>query len=511
LLPTEHEKESPAMHDNANTLATQTQPFGPLSSRYAPIIVAAVVGTVVGISWALGMHIAALAPAAMVVLAFLFARWTRWFFVSLCALWLAPVILGVRLVSDLSLSDPAIFVLFLLFLARQIAEGRKIELRGPLFVPFLLLFGSQALSAAVMVFRSPGLFFYKDIFPFVRLIEAYLLCVMVSTEVKRGNLKLMLIGAGVVATVAVGIGFAEHLGDYVVRSLGSFSKAVRSTWYNPFWETSGWPNSTLSRVGGTFEADPNRLGAFASMFAVVTFGFALCGPRRVALRSLFVAAFLIGMVTVIFTGSRGALLNSIVGLGGVILLSQRAGLPRKVVIGAGLACLVVLCIVHFSPRVERFQALVALLQRGVGADSSFYGRIAVRWKLALEEFVTKPIVGRGPTVRLAKAADNLYVYTLVRFGVLGLIALGYLIWRVMSCGLWVWRWGRDELSRVTAVALVCAVAGMLAQSLTLDLFACDRLRETYWIAFGVIAGMYELNLSGHEAANAGVDRLTHVS
>jgi hypothetical protein len=499
------------MHDTATTLAPQSQPFGTASSRYAPIVIAAVVGIVLGASWALGMHIAALAPAAMVVLAFLLARWRRWFFVSLCALWLAPVILGVRFVSDLSLSDPAIFVLFLLFLARQTAEGKKIELRGPLFVPFLLLFGSQALSAAVMVYRSPGLFFYKDIFPFVRLIEAYLLCVMVGAEVKRGNLKPMLIGSGVVAAIAVGIGFAEHLGNYVIRGLQPFSEAVRSTWYNPFWESSGWPTSTLSRVGGTFEADPNRLGAFASMFAVVTFAFALCGSRRLIYRSILGGLFLIGLLTVIFTGSRGALLNSIVGLSGVILLSQRAGLPRKVVIAAALACLVVLFIVHFSPRIERFQALVALLQRGVGADTSFYGRVGVRWKLALEEFVRNPMVGRGPTVRLGKAADNLYVYTLVRFGVLGLLALGYVIWRVLSCGVWVWRSGRDELSRVTALALACALGGMLAQSLTLDLFACDRLRETYWIAFGVIAGMYELHLSGHEVGDAGADRLTHVS
>ena len=499
------------MHDTANTLAPQTQPFGPLSSRYAPIAVAAVVGTVLGILWALGMHVGALAPAAIVVLAFVLARWTRWFFVSLCALWLVPVILGVRFVSDLSLSDPAILVLFLLFLARQTAEGKKVELRGPLLVPFLLLFGSQALSAAVMVYRSPGLFFYKDIFPFVRLIEGYLLCVMVSAEVKRGNLKLMLIGAGFVATAAVGIGFAEHLGDYVIRGLRPFSEAVRTTWYNPFWETSGWPNSTLSRVGGTFEADPNRLGAFASLFAVVTFAFVLCRSWPLIYRSFFGGLFLIGLLTVIFTGSRGALLNSMVGLGGVIVLSQRAGLPRKVVIAAGLACLVVLCIVHFSPRVERFQALVALLQRGVGADTSFYGRVGVRWKLALEEFVRNPMVGRGPTVKLGKAADNLYVYTLVRFGVLGLLALGYVIWRVLSCGVWVWRSGRDELSQVTAVALVCAVGGMIAQSLTLDLFACDRLRETYWIAFGVIAGMYESHLSGREVGDAGADRLTYVS
>ncbi len=499
------------MHDTANTLAPQSQPFGLPSTGYVPFVAATLVGIVLGVSWALGMQVAALAPAALVVVSFFLARWTRWFFVSLCALWLAPVILGVRLVSDLSLSDPAIFVLFLLFLARQVAEGTKIELRGPLFVPFLLFFGAQALSGAVMVFRSPGLFFYKDIFPFIRLVQVYLLCVMVSAEVKRGNLKLVLIGAGVVATVAVGIGFAEHLGDYVVRGLRPFSTAVRATWYNPFWEASGWPSSTLSRVGGTFEADPNRLGAFASLFAVVTFAFALCGPRHLILRILFVALFLTGMLTVIFTASRGALLNSIVGVAGVILLSQRARLPRKVVIAACLACLVVFCIAYFSPRVERFHALIALLQRGAGADTSFYGRIAVRWKLALEEFVRNPIVGRGPTVRLGKAADNLYVYTLVRFGILGLLTFGYVMWRVLSCGVSVWRSGKDELSHVTALALVCAVGGMLAQSLTLDLFACDRLRETYWLVFGILAGMYELHLSGREVGDASPDRLSHVA
>ena len=499
------------MHQTARTIQPEFGSFRFPLSRHVPIVAAVIIGTALGVSWALGMRMIALTPAVAVLVLFLVARWTRWFFVSLCALWLAPVILGVRFVADLSLSDPAIFVLFLLFLARQIAEGKKTELRGPLFVPFLLLFGAQALSAAIMLFRSPTLSFYKDLFPFVRLIQAYLLCIMVSTEVKRGNLKLMLMGAAAVAAVALGIGFVEHLGDYVIPPLKPFSNAVRSYWYNPFWRGSGWPNPTLSRVGGTFEADPNRLGAFASMFAVVTFAFVLYGRERLISRGLLVALFLFSLLTVIFTGSRGALLNSIVGLGGVVLLSQRGRVPRKVLIVAGLACLVVALIVHFSPHVVRFQALTAFWERGSMVDRNFYGRIAVRWKLALEEFVRNPIVGRGTTVKLVKAADNLYVYTLVRFGILGLLTLGYLLWRVLSCGMSVWRWADDELGRVTALALVCAVAGMLAQSLTLDLLMCDRLRETYWLAFGLVAGLYELHASGHEVGDASTGRLTHVS
>jgi len=498
------------MHDTANTLAPYTQPFGPLSSRYVPIVVAAVVGTVLGVSWALGMRMVALAPAAMVVLAFLLARWRRWFFVSLCALWLAPVVLGVRFVSDLSLSDPAIFVLFLLFLARQIAEGKTIELRGPLFVPFLLLFGSQALSAAVMVFRSPGLFFYKDLFPFVRLIEAYLLCVMVSAEVKRGNLKPMLIGTGVVAAVAVGIGFAEHLGDYVIPALRPFSEMVRNRWFNPYWE-QGWPASTLSRVGGTFEANPNRLGAFASMFAVVTFAFALCRPRRFVYPSVLAGLFLIALLTVIFTGSRGALLNIIAGLGCVVLLSHRGTIAGKVLIGAALAFLVLGFVVYLSPHVGRFQALPELLERGALVDRNFYVRIAVRWKESLEEFARNPIVGRGTAVKLKDVPDNMYLYTLRSFGIVGLMALGYLFYWVSYCALSVWKRGNEELSRVAALGFACAIVGMMIQSLTADIFTSDRLRETYWIAFGFIAGMYALSGRAREVEDESPRHLTHVS
>lgn len=499
------------MHESVLTVQDEAQVFQHVLRKHALPIAAIIIGTVLGASWALGAKTAALAPAAVVVLLFLLASWTRWFLVALCALWISPVILGVRFLSDLSPSDPVIFVLFLLFVARAIAQGSKIELRGPLLIPFALFFGAQALSSAIVVFRSPTLFFYKDLFPLVRLIEVYLLCIMVSTEVKRGNLKRMLIVAGIVATVAVGIGFLEHVGDYIVPALKPFSNMVRKYWFNTFWRSSGWPGPTLSMAGGTFDAYPTKLGAFASLFSVVTFAFAFHGHKRLLYRGSFIALSVVGLVTVIGSASRGALLNSIVGIGVVILLTQRMKITRKVLVAIAIGVLVLMVIMHFSPYGERFYALVGFLREGASVDDSFHRRVAVRWELALEGFARSPIVGREVPVSLQSGSDSMYLRILEKSGILGLMSLCYLFWRVSRCGISAWKQGKDELARIASLALAGATLGMIVQCFTADILRYDRLRETYWIVFGFIAGLYELSRVTGEPSDEDSCRRTNVS
>jgi len=493
------------------TVRDEAQAFQGVLRKHALPATAIVIGVVLGASWTLGMKTAALAPAAAVVLLFLLASWTRWFLVALCALWISPVILGVRFVSDLSPSDPVILILFLLFIARAIAEGSEIEFRGPIFLPFALFFGAQALSAAIVVFRSPTLFFYKDLFPFVKLIEVYLLCIMVSTEVKRGNLKRMLIGAGIVAAIAVGIGFLEHVGDYIVPALKPFSNMVRKYWFNTFWRSSGWPAPTLSMAGGTFDAYPTKLGAFASLFSVVTFAFAFHGGKRLLYRALFIALSVVGLATVIGSASRGALLNSIVAIGAVILLTQRIKITRKVVVGVAICVLVLIVIVHFSPYGERFHSLVGFFQRGASVDDSFYQRATVRWRLAFEGFSKSPIVGRDVPVSLQTGSDSMYLRILEKSGILGLMSLCYLFWRVSNCGLSAWKDSKDELARIASLALAGGTLGMIVQCFTADILRYDRLRETYWIVFGFIAGLYELSRVTVESSDESSCRHTHVS
>jgi O-antigen ligase len=499
------------MHESVLTVQDEARAFQDILRRHALPTAAIMIGAALGVSWALGAKTAALAPAAAVVLLFLLASWTRWFLVALCALWISPVILGVRFLADLSPSDPIIFVLFLLFVARAIAEGSKIEFRGPLLIPFALFFGAQALSAAIVVFRSPTLSSYKDLFPFVKLIEVYLLCIMVSTEVKRGNLKRMLIGAGIVAAIAVGVGFLEHVGDYIVPALKPFSNMVRKYWFNTFWRSSGWPAPTLSMAGGTFDAYPMKLGAFASLFSVVTFAFAFHGRKRLLYRGLFITLSVVGLVTVIGSASRGALLNSIVGIGAVILLTQRMKITRKVLVSVAIGVLVLIVIVHFSPYGERFYALVGFFQKGASVDDSFYRRVTVRWRLALEGFSRSPIVGREVPVSLQSGSDNMYLRILEKSGILGLMSLCYLFWRVSCCGMSAWKHGKDELARIASLALACATLGMIVQCFTADILRFDRLRETYWIVFGFIAGLYELSRVTGESSDENSRRHTHVS
>jgi len=492
------------------TATHQPLPFQSALRKTAPVIVAIAVGSMLGVCWALGMRLAVFTLVVPVVLAFLAGNWVRWFFVTLCAVWLSPVILGLGFVSDLSPSDPIIFVLFLLYLARAIAERRPVTIGGPFFVPFLLFLTAHGISAAVMVFRSPTLFFYKDLYPFVKLIETYLLCVMVITEVKRGNLNRMLLGSGIIAAAAVGVGFVEYLGDFVVPALKPFSTMVREHWYNPFWQATGWATPTVSMVAGTFDGYPYYLGAFASLFSITFFACALYGPKKVLYRGLFSALCLLGLATVVFTGSRGALLNSIAGLGGVLLLAPRTNIPRNALIGGAVGLLILILIIRFSPYGERFQAITGFLERGARIDKSFHIRVAMRWRFALEEFLKSPIVGRGTAVKLQKGADNVYFDILQNAGILGLVSLCYLYWHALRCGISVWRAGTDSLSRVVALGLTCGLIGMSVQSFTADIFPQNRLRETYWIVFGIIAGMCELSKKGGMIANESARGVTHV-
>lgn len=241
-------------------------------------------------------------------------------------------------------------------------------------------------------------------------------------------------------------------------------------------------------------------------FLVATAGSALVVLHR---RSWWwsTAVTLVGLFTIVASGSRGALLAWAVSV--AVLLVLRAGRHRREVAShataaAGLALVAVWALDRTG--LLRTPHLFGRLDQGLGSggdvDEVTSGRLTL-WSDAFEQFRADPWFGIGPDAyRLSECcgpttvhAHNLLLQALMEFGIIGVLLLGVLIARAVG------RYGglRALLTGVRSTPENTALTAMLVA-----LLAYSMIDGAYYSVYtlmnaAVLAGLWAVGMADSPA------------
>ncbi|BFU91561.1 MAG: hypothetical protein NTAFB01_27480 [Nitrospira sp.] len=242
------------------------------------------------------------------------------------------------------------------------------------------------------------------------------------------------------------------------------------------------------RASAPFEGEigePNTLGGYLVFLLAIMTGLLLhvqFGPIRIAL--LVLAGF--AVLALMATLSRSSYLAGAVLLMTVGLTQWRR--PRVLTLLLVVIALVpLLAPANVKQRVnETFfgrQYGGEIKVGNVGLDLSTTERLK-SWTYVLKDWVHDPILGRGITGYAW--ADAQYVKIIGETGLAGLVAFGFIIYRLWRCARESFLSETDPFAKGLAHGFLLALVAMLAHGIGANTFIIIRIMEPFWLCAGLV-------------------------
>ncbi len=246
--------------------------------------------------------------------------------------------------------------------------------------------------------------------------------------------------------------------------------------------------STGQRASAPFEGEigePNTLGGYLVFLLAIMTGLLLhvqFGPIRIAL--LVLAGF--ALLALMTTLSRSSYLAGVVLLMTVGFTQWRR--PRVLTLLLVVIALVpLLAPANVKQRVnETFfgrQYGGEIKVGHVGLDLSTTERLK-SWAYVLKDWVHDPILGRGITGYAW--ADAQYVKIIGETGLAGLVAFGFIIYRLWRCARESFLSETDPFAKGLAHGFLLALVAMLAHGIGANTFIIIRIMEPFWLCAGLV-------------------------
>jgi len=238
---------------------------------------------------------------------------------------------------------------------------------------------------------------------------------------------------------------------------------------------------------------PNVLGSLLVIFVPVTLGRLLTSRDRRS-QSLYLGALLLMLVCMVFTYSRGAWLAL---AGSMAVLSLMYNPRLLLLMGAGS-----LAAAQMVPGIGT--RLTYMFSPAYLASSEKAGRIAL-WQKGLDKFLQDPLFGSGfGTYGGAVAArkipgsvytDNFYLKTAVESGMIGLLALLWLLACTFRCGYTAYRKIADSSLKIMAAAILAGLIGVALHNSVENIFEVPMMTTYFWFLSGVLVSLPHLENS----------------
>lgn len=242
------------------------------------------------------------------------------------------------------------------------------------------------------------------------------------------------------------------------------------------------------RASAPFEGEigePNTLGGYLVFLLAIMTGLVLhvqFGPIRIALLVLGGFSILALMATL----SRSSYLAGVVLLMTVGLTQWRR--PR--VLTALLVIVALVPLLAPANVKQRVNETFFGRQYGgeikvgtVGLDLSTTERLR-SWAYVLKDWVHDPILGRGITGYAW--ADAQYVKIIGETGLAGLVAFGFIIYRLWRCARESFLSETDPFAKGLAHGFLLALVAMLAHGIGANTFIIIRIMEPFWLCAGLV-------------------------
>lgn len=242
------------------------------------------------------------------------------------------------------------------------------------------------------------------------------------------------------------------------------------------------------RATAPFEGEvgePNTLGGYLVFLLAIMIGLLLhmkTGPIRLILLGL--AGF--GVLALMATLSRSSYLAGAVLLLAVGVTQWRR--PRVLT----LLLLLVALIPLFAPENVKQRVNETFFGRQYGGEIKV-GSVALdlstterlnSWAFVLKDWVHDPILGRGVTGYAW--ADAQYVKILGETGLAGLIAFGFIIYRLWHCARESFLSQTDPFAKGLAHGFLLGLVAMLAHGIGANTFIIIRIMEPFWLCAGLV-------------------------
>lgn len=235
------------------------------------------------------------------------------------------------------------------------------------------------------------------------------------------------------------------------------------------------------KVYSTFQ-NGNIFGHHLVMFIPCVAGM-LMGMPSMKKKGVVFVVFILACYALILTYSRGALLGAFSGIFCLMIIAKKIRLKALMILLLGVSVFAVF--LHYyadRPELRRYD----LRKASADPDSFSAGRI-YRVHYVMEEFNKLPflqkITGMGFGAPLM--LDNLYIYLLVRFGVLGMIFLVWLFGRFFL-SLLAWRANiADEELRGMMNGGIAGLAGSFVHNIVDVLWLFPPLSANFWFLAGI--------------------------
>lgn len=260
------------------------------------------------------------------------------------------------------------------------------------------------------------------------------------------------------------------------------------------------------RVSAPFEGEvgePNTFGGYLLLILCIAAGiFFQNVPRR--LKQALGGLCLLIIIPFLYTLSRSSYLAIIFSFLIFIILSKRRMVLITAMVAIMLAGIVLKPEAVYSRVKYTFQEKHESLAK-IGTiyfDASSSARL-FSWKESFQEWKKSPILGRGITGY--RFIDGQYIRTLPELGIVGFLALLWLLWSIFRHTLVVHKKMDDELYKGLTLGFIAGFVGLTIHALTSNTFIVIRIMEPFWFIAGIIMvlpSFMEKELEANEALKA---------
>jgi O-antigen ligase len=242
-----------------------------------------------------------------------------------------------------------------------------------------------------------------------------------------------------------------------------------------------------------FFGNPNTNGFMTLNLFLAPLALVLIQPTSRVFRFFVLSLVPICLVVIIQTGSRTAFITLLAIIALVPLLMGR----YKLLLGTGLA--IVGVFVLREPVLAFVKGQSDYFANGLRNILFFdfeklttQGTFAKRldhWREALRFFQEAPILGGGPLrARIGSATDNFYVYTLARYGIVGL-AIFVVIWtRILGWAFEAYR-GGDQTLRLLGLYVLALFVSFSVANLSIEAQIIPVAASLYFVSTGLLLGV----------------------
>lgn len=252
------------------------------------------------------------------------------------------------------------------------------------------------------------------------------------------------------------------------------------------------------RVTAPFEGvkgEPNTLGGYLILMLAITGGLLLHSDswkERVPLLALITLMF----VPFIYTLSRTSYFALVPMILTVLLLVRK----RVVVLGALAVVLIASPVLVPDVALERVRTTVSgrsdffrptspTVFGGYRLDPSAAARLS-SLKSSLRDFPGHLILGYGVTGY--EFLDVQYARTLLETGILGFVALLWLLWALLRVTLRAWRKTEDPFAKGLTGGFLAGIVGLVFHALGANTFIIVRIMEPFWVLAGISVILSEI-------------------